>query len=71
MVELDKGYLVPKWLIKGLEATHKIMDKKVNTVVNSLDENEKGYNPLFYLCNNIYNIYIYIIYIYYNIYIIY
>ena len=42
MVELDKGYLVPKWLIKGLEATHKIMDKKVNTVVNSLDENEKG-----------------------------
>ena len=40
MVELDKGYLVPKWLIKGLEARHKIMDKKVNTVVDSLDDKE-------------------------------
>ena len=40
MVELDKGYLVPKWLIKGLEATHKIMDKKVNNVVDSLDKKE-------------------------------
>ena len=41
MVELDKGYLVPKWLIKGLEATHKIMDKKVNTVVDSLDDKKE------------------------------
>ena len=41
MIELDKGYLVPKWLIKGLEATHKIMDKKVNNVVDSLDDKEK------------------------------
>ena len=41
MVELDKGYLVPKWLIKGLEVTNKIIDKKVNSVVDSLDNNEK------------------------------
>ena len=41
MVELDKGYLVPKWLIRGLEATYKIMDKKVNNVVDSLDDKEK------------------------------
>ncbi len=36
IVELDKGYLVPKWLIKGLEVTNKIMDKKVSDVVDNL-----------------------------------
>ncbi len=40
IVELDKGYLVPKWLIKGLEVTHKIMDKRVSDVVNNLDNND-------------------------------
>ena len=37
MVELDKGYLVPKWLIKGLEITNEIITKNVNGVVDSLD----------------------------------
>ena len=36
IVELDKGYLVPSWLIKGLEVTNKIMDKKVSDVVDNL-----------------------------------
>ncbi len=40
MVELDKGYLVPKWLIKGLEVTQNIMDKKVNNVVENIDKNK-------------------------------
>ena len=38
MVELDKGHLVPKWLIKGLDVANKLMDKKVNSVVNNLDD---------------------------------
>lgn len=41
MIELDKGHLVPKWLIKGLEVTNKIMDKKVSNIVNNLDDNDK------------------------------
>ena len=41
MVELDKGYLVPKWLIKGLEVTNKLIDKNVDNVVNSLDDDKK------------------------------
>lgn len=40
IVELDKGYLVPSWLIKGLEVTNKIMDKRVSDVVNNLDNND-------------------------------
>ena len=41
MVELDKGYLVPKWLIKGLEVTNKLIDKNVDNVVNSLDDKKE------------------------------
>lgn len=41
MVELDKGYLVPKWLIKGLEVTHKMIDKNVNSAVDRFNENKK------------------------------
>ena len=41
MVELDKGYLVPKWLIKGLEVTHKMIDKNVNSTVDSFNEGKK------------------------------
>ena len=40
MVELDKGYLVPNWLIKGLEVTNKIMDKKANSMVENLEKRE-------------------------------
>ncbi|WP_317366441.1 phage holin family protein [uncultured Tyzzerella sp.] len=40
IVELDKGYLVPKWLIKGLEVTNKIMDKRVSDVVDNIDNND-------------------------------
>ena len=40
MVELDKGHLVPKWLIKGLDVANKLMDKKVNSVVDNLDSKE-------------------------------
>ncbi len=40
MVELDKGHLVPKWLIKGLDVANKLMDKKVNSVVDNLDNKE-------------------------------
>ncbi|WP_250277198.1 phage holin family protein [[Clostridium] colinum] len=40
MVELDKGHLVPKWLIKGLEVANKIIDKNVNEVINNLEEKE-------------------------------
>ncbi len=39
MVELDKGYLVPNWLIKGLEVTNKIMDKKISNSLDNSDEN--------------------------------
>ena len=41
MVELDKGYLVPKWLIKGLEVTNKIMDKKANNIVDNFENDKK------------------------------
>lgn len=41
MVELDKGYLVPKWLIKGLEVTNKIMDKKANNIVENFNNDKK------------------------------
>ena len=41
MVELDKGYLVPKWLIKGLEVTNKIMDKKANNIVDNFTNDKK------------------------------
>ena len=41
MVELDKGYLVPKWLIKGLEVTNKIMDKKANNIVDNFNNDKK------------------------------
>lgn len=41
MVELDKGYLVPKWLIKGLEVTNKIMDKKANNIVDNFNSDKK------------------------------
>ena len=37
MVELDKGYLVPSWLIKGLEVTNKIINKDINSIVDNLD----------------------------------
>ena len=40
MVGLDKGHLVPKWLIKGLDVANKLMDKKVNSVVDSIDNKE-------------------------------
>lgn len=40
MIELDKGHLVPKWLIKGLEVANKIIDKNVNNVVDNLDNKE-------------------------------
>ncbi|WP_317368633.1 phage holin family protein [uncultured Tyzzerella sp.] len=42
IVELDKGYLVPKWLIKGLEVTHKIMDKRVNDILDNIDEKDSN-----------------------------
>ena len=38
MIVLDKGHLVPKWLINGLDVANKLMDKKVNNVVNNLDD---------------------------------
>lgn len=41
MVELDKGYLVPKWLIKGLEVTYKMIDKNANSTVDSFNEIKK------------------------------
>ena len=41
MVELDKGYLVPRWLIKGLEVTNKIMDKKANNIVENFNNDKK------------------------------
>ena len=41
MVELDKGYLVPKWLIKGLEVTHKIIDKNVNNTVDTFNNSNE------------------------------
>ena len=41
MVELDKGYLVPKWLTKGLEVTNKIMDKKANNIVENFNNDKK------------------------------
>ncbi|WP_250278808.1 phage holin family protein [[Clostridium] colinum] len=40
MVELDKGYLVPKWLIKGLEVANQMIDRNVNEVINNLEEKE-------------------------------
>ncbi len=40
MIELDKGYLVPKWLIKGLEVTQNIMNKKVDNVLDNLENRE-------------------------------
>ena len=42
IVELDKGYLVPKWLIKGLEVTNKIMDKKVSDILDNIDKKESN-----------------------------
>lgn len=41
MIELDKGHLVPKWLIKGLEVTNKIMDKKANNIVDNFNSDKK------------------------------
>ena len=41
MVELDKGYLVPKWLIKGLEVTNKIINKKANNIVENFNNDKK------------------------------
>ncbi|WP_250277975.1 phage holin family protein [[Clostridium] colinum] len=40
MVELDKGHLVPKWLIKGLEVANQMIDRNVNEVINNLEEKE-------------------------------
>lgn len=37
IVELDKGYIVPKWLIKGLEVTNKIIENKADKIVNSIE----------------------------------
>ncbi len=42
MVELDKGHLVPNWLIKGLEVTNKILDKKANNIVDNMENNFKN-----------------------------
>lgn len=39
IIELDKGHFVPKWLIKGLEVTDKIIDDKVSGVLNNLNSN--------------------------------
>ena len=41
IVELDKGYLVPKWLIKGFEIASKTVDKKANEVIDKLDNDKK------------------------------
>ena len=42
IVELDKGHLVPNWLIKGLEVTNKILDKKANNIVDNMENNFKN-----------------------------
>ena len=40
MVELDKGYLVPNWLIKGLEVTNKIINRNADNIVTEFDKKE-------------------------------
>lgn len=42
IVQLDKGYLVPNWLIRGLEVTEKIIDNKVNNVIDNLDDKKES-----------------------------
>ena len=37
IVEFDWRYLVHKWLIKGLELTNKMIDKKYNYAIDKLD----------------------------------
>ena len=41
MVELDKGYLVPKWLIRGLEVANKIIEKNVSSTVDNINKDDK------------------------------
>ena len=48
MVELDKRHLVPKWLIKGLDVTNKLLDKKFDNVVNNLDDKKGELFPLIF-----------------------
>ena len=38
IVELDKGYIVPKWLIKGLEVTNKLIENKADNIVNNIEK---------------------------------
>ena len=42
MVELEKGYLVPKWVIKGLEVTNKLVDKMIDNAVDKFNKDKQG-----------------------------
>lgn len=48
IVALDKGYLVPSWLIKGLEVANKLINKNITNKIEYTEEmldstkNEKG-----------------------------
>ena len=41
IVQLDKGHLVPNWLIKGLDVTNKIIDKNINNIIDNIDKKDK------------------------------
>ena len=42
IVQLDKGYLVPKWFIKGLEVTHKLVNKNIDNTVDTFNDTKNG-----------------------------
>lgn len=37
IVEMDKGELIPSWLIRGLEVAQNIVDKKVNDAIDKFE----------------------------------
>lgn len=44
IVELDRGHLVPNWLINGLEVTHNMVDKRAEKVVENLKNKDNQGN---------------------------